>query len=46
MLPDELLHHHNASVVLHDVHSHATRTQQLFFAEEGRILAYDDVGNP
>ena len=46
MLPDELLHHLNALIVLHDVHSHATRTQQLFFAEEGRILADDDVGNP
>src|SRR5688500_10678670 len=46
MLADELLHHHNASVVLHDVHSRATRTQQLFFAEESRILAHDDVGNP
>src|SRR5262249_10218341 len=42
---NELLHESNASFVLHDVDSHAARTQEILVPTKRTVLADDDVRN-
>ena len=42
MLRDEFAHQGNAGAVLKQLHSHTTRTQQIFLPHEGEVLADDD----
>src|SRR5689334_14645196 len=46
MRGDELRHHRDASLVLHDIDADAARSEQRFFADERAVLADDYLPDP